>query len=263
MCSQTSAAEFYSKLHSLRFLLPRNGPAPSYQDCKGIGEAHIYSFLLFRVPNFGSRMKSPSKSGMETEKKKKVEAVEGSEREGGERFYFTSPKLNHFHSRRVPREMKGPPCDNVSTAINRTLKALRFMNEVDSSTNSWGSEGMEAPRQRRDESLKALGEDANQGRGNSFAMLINKRLIKTALWALINRLIKLEPSLEQIESSPPLLLPPVRAGLSSLIRCEGRAGAVCIHSDSLSGVCNILQLLGSPRSNRLPLSQDLLNWTRV
>lgn len=81
-------------------------------------------------------MKSPSKSGMETEKKKKVEAVEGSEREGGERFYFTSPKLNHFHSRRVPREMKGPPCDNVSTAINRTLKALRFMNEVDSSTNS-------------------------------------------------------------------------------------------------------------------------------
>ena len=82
-------------------------------------------------------MKSPSKSGMETEKKKKkVEAVEGAEREGGERFYFTSPKLNHFHSRRVPREMKGPPCDNVSTAINRTLKALRFMNEVDSSTNS-------------------------------------------------------------------------------------------------------------------------------
>lgn len=40
---------------------------------------------------------------------------------------------------------------------------------------------MEGPRQRRKESLRALGEDANQGRGNSFAMLINKRLIKTAL----------------------------------------------------------------------------------
>lgn len=40
---------------------------------------------------------------------------------------------------------------------------------------------MEEPRQSREESLTALGEDANQGRGNSFAMLINKRLIKTAL----------------------------------------------------------------------------------
>lgn len=87
VCSQTSAAEFYSKLHSLRFLLPRDGPAPSYQGCKRIGEARIYSFLLSRVPNFGSRMKSPSKSGMETENDK-VEAVEGAEREGGERFLF-------------------------------------------------------------------------------------------------------------------------------------------------------------------------------
>lgn len=65
-----------------------------------------------------------------------MEAVEGAEREGGERFCFTSPKRNHFHSRRARREMKGPSCDNVSTAINRTLKALRFLEEVDSSTNS-------------------------------------------------------------------------------------------------------------------------------
>lgn len=70
-------------------------------------------------------------------------------------------------------------------------------------------------------SLRALGEDANQGRENSFAMLINKRLIKTALWALINRLIKLEPSLEQIESSPPRLLPLLRAGLRSQTLCGG------------------------------------------
>lgn len=66
-------------------------------------------------------------------------------------------------------------------AIKRTLKPLRFMKEVGSSTNSRGSEGMEGPRQGRSESLRALGEDASQGRGNSFAMLINKRLIKTAL----------------------------------------------------------------------------------
>lgn len=65
-------------------------------------------------------------------------------------------------------------------AIKRTLKPLRFMKEV-GSTNSRGSEGMEGPRQGRSESLRALGEDASQGRGNSFAMLINKRLIKTAL----------------------------------------------------------------------------------
>lgn len=83
---------------------------------------------------------------------------------------------------------------------------------------------MEGRRQRRKESLRALGEDANQRRGNSFAMLINKRLIKTALWALINLLIKLEPSLEQIESSPPRLLPPVRAGLDSqTLRDGGRS----------------------------------------
>lgn len=92
MCPQTSAAEFYSKLHSLRFLLPRNGPDPSYQDCKGIGEAHIYSFLLSRVPNFGSRMKSPSKSGMETEKRKKWKQLKG--RRGKVGRDFVSPLLN-------------------------------------------------------------------------------------------------------------------------------------------------------------------------
>lgn len=91
MCPQTSAAEFASKLHSLRYLLPRNGPAPSYQDCKGIGEARIYSFLLSRVPNFGSRMKSPPSQGWR-QKKEKVEAVEGAEREGGRDF--VSPLLN-------------------------------------------------------------------------------------------------------------------------------------------------------------------------
>lgn len=113
-CVHRPQQQNFTASYSLRFLLPRDGPAPSYQDCKGIGEAHIYSFLLSRVPNFGSRMKSPSKSGMETEKTTKWKQLKGWREKVGRDFI--SPLLNWIISIQdgLLEKWKGP---RVKTSV--------------------------------------------------------------------------------------------------------------------------------------------------
>lgn len=79
------------------------------------------------------------------------------------------------------RNQRAPPRDRATSRHKNNAEhseARRLGGELGVLSTP---EGMGRPRRRGGESRGALGEHAGPGRGNSFAMLINRRLIKTAL----------------------------------------------------------------------------------
>lgn len=79
--------------------------------------------------------------------------------------------------------MPGPLGGTAASRKNKTRRseARRLPRRAGFPTRSRGQAGTEGPRRKGKKSLGERGERASPGRGNSFAMLINKRLIKTAL----------------------------------------------------------------------------------
>lgn len=119
---QTSAAEFYGSFS----LIPRNGPAPSNQDCNCSAPPILplpFFFLelqIWREKDVSFRVRGEDR---EDDKGRQLEkSLRGT---WGE--IFISPYLNWIivHWRLAPGETKGPPCDIATSCCKENSEASK------------------------------------------------------------------------------------------------------------------------------------------